>query len=173
MTSPYCSFSADQLRSFLRRMSLDANRSLPLAVQPDAGKDAVHHGLTLDDYLAMLQKQSYLECSKTGVAAQGAMSVDAGTLTGKRQQVKGRRSRTEEGEPSGEEYEWRWGARAEVEITEKAVADFVRQVYFDSEDVGGVEGEQDGDGEEATSRAQKEEQLLKHIEHAAGSQLIA
>jgi hypothetical protein len=121
----------------------------------------------------MLQKQSYLECSKTGAAAQGAMSADGGTLVGKRSQVRGRKSKTEEGEPTGEEYEWRWGARAEVEITEKAVADFVSQVYFDSEDLDEVEGEQDDDGGESTSRAQKQQQLLQHIERVAGSQLIA
>jgi hypothetical protein len=157
-------------------MSLEPNEQLPSALQPDGSKESK---MTMEEYLQQLQKQSYLERNRTGAAPQGAMSMDTGSLLGKRIQARGRKSRTDEGERTNEEYEWRWGPRAEVEITEKAVAEFVSQVYMDAdgqdqEDDANADanGGHDQDDQE-TSRAKKQELLLKSIEQAAGSQLIS
>jgi hypothetical protein len=161
---PDCfSRSSDLLRSYLRRMSLDPYRTLPSACQPGSGTSATDAGLTVDDFLRLLIKQSYLECTRTGVSGQGAMSMDASMGT-RRVQARGRSSRNgEEGEASTEDHEWRWGARAEIEITEKAVADFVAEIYVEADEQGSSEGGQ----------KKKQENLLKHIERAAGSQLIS
>lgn len=156
-------------------MSLDPQKILPVALQPNASKDASSIGLIMEDYLTLLLKQSYLECSRTGVGPQGAMSVEAGSLIGKRVQARGRKSRTEDGEATGEEFEWRWGSRAESEITEKAVGDFVAEIYLHSDDQAEDDEEENegNDGKEVVSREKKQEMLLKQIEHAAGSQLIS
>lgn len=155
-------------------MSLDPEEVLPSALQPDARKES---RLTMDDYLQQLLKQSYLECNRTGAAPQGAMSMDTGSLLGKRVQARGKKSRTEEGVRINEENEWRWGPRAEVEITEKAVAEFVSQIYMDSDgqdqDDDALVSRGQGQDDLETSRAKKQELLLKSIEHAAGSQLIS
>lgn len=153
-------------------MSLNPERVLPVALQPKVFKDASNVGITMHGYLDSLCKQRYLECSRTGVGPQGAMSMEAGSLIGKRVQARGRKSRNEDGEATGEEYEWRWGARAESEITEKAVGDFVAEIYLHSDDQGD-EGEEEDNGEEVVSREKKQERLLQQIEHAAGSQLIS
>lgn len=143
-------------------MSLDPHKTLPAALQPDMNRESMETGLTLDDYLRLLIKQSYLECTKVGAGGQGAMSMDA-SLGTKRVQARGRKSKG--GEESGnslEEQEWRWGARAEAEITEKAVANFVSDIYFDAED-------EEGD----SSIKKKQERFIEHIQLAAGSELIS
>ncbi|UZJ52226.1 hypothetical protein CBS101457_001546 [Exobasidium rhododendri] len=163
----------DLLRSYLRRMSLDPHKTLPAALQSDSSKDATEGGTTLDDFLQTSIKQSYLECTKVGAGGQGAMSMDPSGNATKRVQVKGRKTRGggggggggDENDKSTEDFEWRWGARAESEITEKAVAEFVAEIYLVSEE--------QGNGESQSSRAKKQENLIKHIENAAGSQLIA
>ena len=102
------------------------------------------------------------------------------SLGGRRVQARGKRAREEGEGMTGNEYEWRWGARAEAEITEKAVASFVADIYY-AEDRNqadnGEEGAEQGEGENGeegpSSRRKKHEQLLKHIEQVAGSQLIS
>jgi hypothetical protein len=148
-------------------MSLEPHKTLPVALQIDSSKDAMESGATLDDYLQLLIKQSYLECTRVGTTGLGAMSMDANNNITRRVQARSRKSKGggEENDKSTEDHEWRWGARAESEVTEKAVADFVAEIYFDSEE--------QGEGGDQSSREKKQETLLKHIEHAAGSQLIA
>lgn len=101
------------------------------------------------------------------------------SLGGKRVQARGRRSKGgEDGEAMmGEEYEWRWGSRAEAEISEVAVAKFVTEIYYDAEEQAREDQDADEQGriEESThaNHKSREEQLLKHIENAVGSQLIS
>lgn len=173
--SDLTSSSPDQLKSYLRRMSLDPKALLPHALQPECTFGLGQEGkMTMNDYLDVLVKQSYLECSRTGAAPAGAMSMDGASL-GKRVQAKGRKSRAEEGRASGEALEWRWGARAESEVTEKAVGEFVADVYINTngqgrnnDTVDEDEDDGDGDADEKTRRS-----VLQHVEHAAGSALIS
>jgi hypothetical protein len=90
-------------------------------------------------------RQGYLETVKTNVAT-GAVSRRGGG---------GRSAGTSRGEGGiVETTEWKWGPRAEVEIGEEAVANFVRDVYIDADPDNeaararagsGEEGEADGD----------------------------
>lgn len=58
---------------------------------------------------------------------------------------------------SSPSHEWRWGARAEVEIGEKAIASFIVDLYGD-----GAKSETEGITNE----------LLKRIERAVGTPLV-
>ena len=54
-------------------------------------------------------------------------------------------------------YEWRWGARAELEVGEKSIANFVMDLY--------------SDGAKSESESIKNE-LLKRVERAVGTPLV-
>jgi len=82
---------------------------------------------TLDTFFAQLQRQGYLE--KVRVFS----------------------------DASSPSHEWRWGARAEVEIGEKAIADFVVDLY--------------SDGAKSESESITNE-LLKRMERAVGTPLV-
>lgn len=139
----------------------------------------------------MLIKQHYLERIEVP-SAQTSMATLEATLTGRKKQVRGnvRRNRQSGDNEVMREFEWRWGARAEAEISEKAVADFVADIVMNvnlSRDQDSDEGDESdidvreeqpqesaADGEEniLNVRKRQKKNLLKDIEKAAGSALI-
>jgi len=93
------------------------------------------------------------------------------------QRKKGRATQVEN-EPIGGEagdpgIEWRWGARAEIELGEKGVARFVKTIYEAGKRGGegdDEEGEGGGGGREARSgRGATGEKLMTEITRASGS----
>lgn len=183
----------DQFRALLHRLSLEKAAPLPDTLRPDSlretqqsrGRDAAAnttsdstaHPSTLKTFLDQLLKQGYLEKVQSNVPAGGR---------------KARRTGEEEGQDN---FEWKWGPRAEVEIGEVAVAEFVQSVYAHQDHEAGDEEEEEAGPSQSQhrrrsgatngtqrrtgqtqSRHEKEKQsqlLRREIERAAGSQLIA
>jgi hypothetical protein len=116
---------ADQLVSYLKRLSLTPSTTLPLSLaspHPDS--------ITLSSFLSTLVKQQYLERGSSahlGAATQGGTKSQARTQT-QRATQKGKDAGAEAGDPA---IEWRWGPRSEVEFGEVGVAKFVHQVFTD------------------------------------------
>ncbi|PKI84622.1 hypothetical protein MVES_001562 [Malassezia vespertilionis] len=104
--------SETRLRALLAQLSLSVDRALPQALQPfvtDADAMDPHlQRLTLDSYLAQLQRHGYLD----KVRVQTARGHDGGV--------------------PAPEFELRWGPRAEAEVGEPAVAGFVAQLYSEA-----------------------------------------
>ncbi|WFD30763.1 hypothetical protein MSPP1_001787 [Malassezia sp. CBS 17886] len=151
-----------RLRAHLAQLSLSLDRVLPLGLQPlgsgspdetlliSSSQHAASAGaelLTLDSFLSLLQRQGYLE--KTHATS----SADADRTNAR-----------------SAAFEWRWGARAEAEIGENAVAAFIEQVYGTDK---GPKREEGGVGER-TGRSVRvsQEELRRQMEHAAGSPLV-
>lgn len=106
-----------RLRAYLAQLSLSVDRALPSALQPFHGSDegetstqsrqrfSGDHKLTLETYMAQLQRQGYLE------------KVRVETVRGS------------DGSAQAPAAEYRWGPRAEVEIGEQAVGAFVVRMF--------------------------------------------
>ena len=107
------------------------------------------------------------------------------SLSGKRTQARGLRKRREDDLDIVEEYEWRWGARSEAEITEKAVAGFIAEVT--TAEVDSVAADTRSSRSRMSPDEQpppqnndltsdhvrrRTEQVLRDVERAAGSALI-
>jgi hypothetical protein len=179
------------LRSYLRRLSLSETKGLSTALQPVASSRIGDKGLNIDEYLSMLIKQHYLERIEVP-SAQALSATFEATQSGRRKQVRGsvRRNRQSGDTEVVKEFEWRWGARAEAEISERAVADFVTDIVmnvdlavdrdFDEPDESEEEDVNQTQTQDATAEAgdignirkRKKINLLKDIEKAAGSALI-
>lgn len=148
----------DQFRALLHRLGLQKTKQLPETLRPDsampleqstqrrgrnsdaatAATDTTARPSSLQKFLDQLLKQQYLEVTSS--------VVTRGT-TQQNTQRRGRRSA--EGANGGDErMEWRWGPRAEVEIGEVAVADFVSAVYVDA---AGDQTQAAGDGDESNA----------------------
>ncbi|OCF35722.1 hypothetical protein I316_02777 [Kwoniella heveanensis BCC8398] len=93
--------SDDQLHAYLRRLNLDRDTILPYA-----SADSKEPRLTLDKYLDLLAKQSYLE--KVKLPAPGH-------------------------NPEAESCEWRWGQR-DAEFSEKDAATFIERMMLGAEE---------------------------------------
>ncbi|SPO36036.1 uncharacterized protein PSFLO_01507 [Pseudozyma flocculosa] len=180
--------SQAQLLAYLRRLRLYPEARLPSKVQVDGaghgGGDAATQGATqrthhargrradggeasLDEFLYLLRKQHYLERSRTDVVAA------AGSTQATQRHATGSRMRDDE---EGASYEWRWGSRAEAEVSEQSIAKMVEAIFHEDEATAGAdEGEQHPDDAQVSRRrmAQRRESLLRDIETAAGSQLLA
>lgn len=118
---------ADQLVSYLKRLSLTPSTTLPLSLaspHPDS--------ITLSSFLSHLVKQQYLERGSSahlGAATQGATSQARTQTQRATQKGKDAGGAAEAGDPA---IEWRWGPRSEVEFGEVGVARFVHQVFTDA-----------------------------------------
>ncbi|KAJ6629869.1 MAGE family-domain-containing protein [Mycena sp. CBHHK59/15] len=145
------------LRTTLKRLRLPATGSVPLSAH------ATHRTLGTDALLALLQRQGFLDRQLVG----GDVKPKRGN--------KRMRGGDEEG---GATAEWRWGARAQSEVGEKAIAAFVAEFMVTGD--GRDEGEEDGgEGAQGQARARKREadaagrlaKMMAGIERAAGGQL--
>ncbi|CAO1617799.1 unnamed protein product [Parajaminaea phylloscopi] len=164
-----------QFRAYMNRLSLGSASQLPSSMRPDswdASKsratvrsrgnqdsghiDTVARPSTLAKFVDQLQKQQYLEAVRTNV------------LTGATQR-RGRASNANDGERS--EVEWRWGPRAEAEIGEVAVANFVSAIYVDGESEGGDEvNNNDGEASVDLSQPQRRSQSARGIRSRTSTQ---
>ncbi|PWN30402.1 MAGE-domain-containing protein [Jaminaea rosea] len=158
----------DQFRALLHRLGLQNTKQLPETLRPDsamplaadgtqatqrnasrnsdaaggAATDTVARPSSLQSFLNQLLKHQYLEKVSTG------MTNARGTTQQQTQRARGaRKSADGQGD---DRMEWRWGPRAEVEIGEVAVADFVSAVYVDAAPGQAVAEEEVGDGIEAS-----------------------
>ncbi|WFD43824.1 hypothetical protein MPSI1_002489 [Malassezia psittaci] len=133
-----------RLRTYLAQLSLSMDRPLPSALQPFRGNqdsDVQHtqarqratndQRQTLATYLVQLQRQGYLE------------------------KIRPESVRASDGTVSEAATEYRWGPRAEIEIGEHAVSEFVLRMFS------GVKQEEE-----------TRQDLTKRIERAAGSSLV-
>ncbi|WFD33462.1 hypothetical protein MCUN1_000275 [Malassezia cuniculi] len=129
--------SSVRLRAYLAQLSLSADRVLPSSLQPVGVDDTQPltqargrtDPLDLDAYLGVLQRQSYIESIRL-------------PSSGEAQQKS----------------EWRWGARAEVEIGEHAIASFIAQLFAPPK------------SEDGSSAAADD--IKQRIERAAGTPLV-
>ncbi|KAK8844165.1 hypothetical protein IAR55_006959 [Kwoniella newhampshirensis] len=146
----------DHLHALLRRLNLQRETIIPYVTT-----DSNEPRLTLDKYLEVLAKQSYLEKIKLPGPVGNA---DAGVI------------------------EWRWGNR-EAEFPEKAAAEFIEEIMMGREgDTSGEESEEEGprrggrngngngrarapQGEEMSKEA-KRKKLREDIVKAAGGVLV-
>lgn len=132
--------SQDALRLYLRRLSLEPGEPLPEALQPNRGTESRRLGskYTLEDWLDELVRHAYLERNQANNAATSTSASHQATLEGRRTQAHGGNSRKNRGSGGADsntvqDIEWRWGARAEAEISEKAVASFISDVFLSEE----------------------------------------
>lgn len=147
----------DQLRSNLYRLGLSKDAPLPPALRPgrlpddDSTPDTVAHPSTLRHYMALLVKQGYLEAAsiKTG-PTDGAADNNATRRGGRRKSRSNNNNAGDDDENAQEDnVEWKWGPRAEAEIGERGVAEWISQVYV-------CGGDDDEDGDEAEEQEQEQ-----------------
>jgi hypothetical protein len=148
------------LRSTLKRLHLPSTGNVAFSTQ------STHRLVPVDQYLGTLIRQGYLDRQQVGDVAKKGKSKGA---------KRGRATQADE--EAGTTYEWRWGTRAQSEVGEKGIAQFVAEFMV------GDAGEDDDDDEEddaAAGRGAKRRQndadaklakMLKGIERAAGGQL--
>jgi hypothetical protein len=142
---------AGELHKHLRRLGLSDSTVLPL------DPSAAHPGtVTLGSYLNVLQRQGYLEKTKSSLGARMGVTQQPNQRDGQ--------------QADDQSAEWRWGARAELEIGEKSIVQgFIGEIYKSREREG-------ADGAEGAAAARKAEQeasksLLKRVAQAAGGPL--
>jgi hypothetical protein len=92
--------SLDTLHKILKnKLLIESNTILPFTTPLSTSNPP-----TLDTYLKQLTKQGYLESIKIGGHSNATRNVDGGVVV---------------------DVEWRWGGRADAEIGERAVAEFM------------------------------------------------
>ncbi|THV02609.1 MAGE-domain-containing protein, partial [Dendrothele bispora CBS 962.96] len=146
--------SDTELRSHLKRLHLHSNAD----VNFDVKATLPNNSQSLDGFLESLRRQGYIEQQIVGEKkAKGA----------------GKRIRsTQADNDTGIKYEWRWGVRAQSEIGEQGIAQFVAEFMVTREH------EEDEDEEEGSGRNRrrqdphkKVEKMLEGIGKAAGGEL--
>ncbi|KAE8228430.1 hypothetical protein CF326_g6636 [Tilletia indica] len=166
-----------QLRSHLRRLCLPPGEPLPTALRVDGNLDAnapfparsnlissaprssatEANNATIDSFLANAVKMHYLEHAKSSTLAGG---TQAGAEPSGRSRASG------DGEGGGEAeaaFDWKWGPRAIIEVTESGIAQFVTEIW-------GLGATQDDDEEEAAaSQLQAIEEEADDDEEEGGS----
>lgn len=147
------------LRSALKRLHLPSTGEVVFNTQ------STHRTLTVEQFLSILIRQGYLDRQQIGDVAK----------KGKGKGVKRGRA-TQADEEAGTTYEWRWGNRAQSEVGEKGIAQFVAEFMV------GDAGDDDEDEEDdvAAGRGANRRQadadaklamMVKGIQRAAGGQL--
>lgn len=148
------------LRSSLKRLRLPSTGDVAFNTQ------STHRTVSVDQFLTTLIRQGYLDRQQIGDVAKKGKGKGA---------KRGRATQADE--EAGTTYEWRWGNRAQSEVGEKGIAQFVAEFMV------GDAGDDDEDDEEddaAAGRGAKRRQedadaklvkMVKGIERAAGGQL--
>ncbi|CDZ97559.1 MAGE protein [Phaffia rhodozyma] len=144
----------DQLRAYLKRLDFHSTTVLPTASHAPT--------YTLDTLLSLLVRQNYLEKSKTqpigtsGASTQRSLRGGAGTGAG------------EEGEDV--DTVWAWGSRAENEVGEQGLTEFIGDIYLS--ELRPLDDETPAETEARESRKVKERTLLfRDVGRAAGGDL--
>ncbi|KAJ7751006.1 MAGE family-domain-containing protein [Mycena maculata] len=152
------------LRATLKRLRLPAVGTIGFSAA------STHRTLTLDAYLTTLLRQGFLDRQQVGEAKKGGN--------------KGKRGRVAQADDeAGQTYEWRWGARAQSEVGEVAICQFIAEFMIGEDGHGREEPEEEeeGAGGSGAGRARTEkrradkqsklDKMAKGIERAAGGQL--
>lgn len=165
---------ADQLVSYLKRLSLTPSTPLPLSLA------SPHPGLiTLSNFLSNLVKQQYLERGSSahlGAATQGGAGKSQVRTTQTQRATQKNKDAAEAGDPA---IEWRWGPRSEVEFGQVGVAKFVHQVFTDPGSLprGGGGGGGANDSTQATQTQTQtqggRDRFLAEVARAAGVKKLA
>ena len=128
--------SAEQLMAHLKRLDLRLETSLPLnatALRPEKQ--------TLNSLLSLLLKQGYLEKTKLANTTHGKSNRSSTqTLQGAAvtQRIRATQRTQHDSQSNNEDiaatngsadHEWRWSSRAEREIGEQAIANFIKDLY--------------------------------------------
>ncbi|KAF9466735.1 MAGE family-domain-containing protein [Collybia nuda] len=146
------------LRSSLKRLRLPPTGDIAFNTQ------STHRTVTVDQYLSTLIRQGYLDRQQIGENTKKGKGAKRGRAT-------------QADEDAGITYEWRWGNRAQSEIGEKGIAQFVAEFMVGD---AGDDGDDESEDEAATGRGAKRRQddtdtkitnMMKGIERAAGGQL--
>ena len=154
----------DHLNAYLKKLDLHPTTRLPTSQTTAAGQP-----LTVDGFLAACVRHAYLERAKAAKGVFGASQAASAGRGG------GGRGRGKEGEDGGEEdVVWAWGPRAEVEVSERGLTEFVGDLYLGP--LAGDEGE--GEGLTREERKAREERRRKErkrlrvdVKRAAGGEL--
>ncbi|KAK4054333.1 hypothetical protein OIO90_003566 [Microbotryomycetes sp. JL221] len=162
----------DQLVTYLRRLSLTPSTPMPLSVAA-----APREHVTLAKYIDQLVNQGYLEkgVSSTATTAAGARAAGVAAAGGGPGRVPAtQRTQRANGVEGGDaNIEYRWGARAEVELGELGVAKFIQTIYETGEvdhDAEEKEDDDDHQTEQAPRPARTGgDKLLREIARAANS----
>ncbi|KAG7571035.1 hypothetical protein FFLO_00999 [Filobasidium floriforme] len=116
-------------------------------ILPFAAKDSPIRSIKFSEFLALLVRQNYLQ----KVKIQGVVGdVGAGHET---------------------QYEWRWGSRADAEIGEKAVSEFMLDIAEDDDAATNEQLDAAQRKKEKQEKALERKRLKSAIESAAGSAL--
>jgi len=141
------------LRAYLKRLRLPSSGNIAFNAH------STHRNVSLDQYLTTLIRQGYIDRQEIGAESK---------------KTKGKAKRARADDDSGNTYEWRWGNRAQSEIGEKGIAQFVAEfmVGEEAED----DDEDEGSGRARANKRQAEAEnklakMTKGIEKAAGGQL--
>ena len=113
----------------------------------------------MEQYLTLLVRQGYLDRLKTGSGAPGS---GAGAK-------RGRPSGRGGGEEGEFNLEWRWGERAQMEISEKGVCDFIVEFMVERSRPEG--GRPEGPVAKRERLMRVEKQMRRDIKRAAASEL--
>lgn len=87
--------------------------------------------------------------------------------------IVGKRSRGAEAEEEGATYEWRWGARAQAEVGERAIAEFIAE-FMAERVIREAEKAADEDGGQRMAEEEREKvrgAFMKDITRSAGGRL--
>lgn len=113
----------------------------------------------MEQYLTLLIRQNYLDRLKTG---SGASGPGAGAK-------RGRPSARGEGEDGEFNLEWRWGERAQAEISERGVCEFMVEFMVERSRPEG--GRPEGAVAKRERLLRVEKQIRRDIKRAAASEL--
>ncbi|PWY99579.1 hypothetical protein BCV70DRAFT_162241 [Testicularia cyperi] len=183
------------LQNYLRRLYLSLNTALPAALRGSGPSIRTSGSLTqstqtqarnrseqgsLEGFLHAMAKQSYLERVPSDVGAEQSAATQAGgnSAAGGRTTTQSRRRwRTSGLDDEAAAWEWRWGSRAEAEVSEVKIARMMCDIFLDpAASSDGLRPDADDDEEtRALDRARLRERqtaLMNNIASVAGSQLI-
>ncbi|KAI5121740.1 hypothetical protein M0805_009030 [Coniferiporia weirii] len=151
--------SDPELKKHLKSFRLSLSSTIEFAPH------ATHKSATIEAYLSTLVKQGYLDKVKVGPA-------------GAPRATQGKRARNADADEEGVSYEWRWGARAQAEVGELAIAQFVAEFMAERvlRDTGRGDGDDESTGPQRRDFDEEEGQrvldsMMKGITRAAGGKL--
>ena len=132
---------------------------------------------TLEGFLNAMIKQSYLEKQRSEVVDVMDAAVTQSQQARRRGRTSGGGGRSSAADDESVLWEWRWGSRAEVEVGEKRIGEFISHIFLDpaSSQEAAAEGEEEDEETHAidrTRKAKRRKTLLGNIASAAGSQLV-
>lgn len=87
---------------------------IPLSATIVSAPSSTHSSMTIETYLSTLIRQGYLDKVR--------IDIGAGPRATQR-----KRGRGNDGDEEGVGYEWRWGSRADAEVGEKAMGQFIAE----------------------------------------------